>query len=153
MSETDFTNTDPAPNDQNYFEFDPGPEAAEKAGERNFSVKSGWYPMSVSKFEKTISQKGNPMFIISFSCTEGDAKNRYDYKLYQAITDKSRAPIARMLTALGCEKTPTGSYKIDPSKFLGTKVDVFLEPEEYDGTTRSKPKYVRAAGSSGRGEF
>lgn len=150
---TDFTSTEPYTNDQAYWEFDPGPEAAEKAGGRNFSVPKGWYPMVVAKFDKTTSQAGNPMFVIEFTCAEGVAKNRYNYKMYQSITEKSRAPIARLLSALGCEKTSTGSYKIEPALFLGTKVDVFLEPEEYEGTTRSKPKYIRTVDTSGKGEF
>lgn len=150
---SDFTTESPADNDQNYMEWDPGPEAAEKAGDRDFSVPKGFYPMTVAKFEKGVSKAGNAMFTIEFTCTEGPAKNRYNYKMFQSISDKSRAPIARLLAALGCEKTPTGSYKIEPSKFLGNKVEVFLEPEEYQGTTRSKPKYIRAVDTSGRGEF
>ncbi len=150
---SDFTTESPAENDQDYMTFDPGPEAAEKAGERDFSVPKGFYPMTVVKFEKSVSQAGNPMYVVEFYCTEGVAKNRYNYVLRQAITEKGRAPIARLLSTLGCGKNDAGQYVIERSKFLGKKVDVFLEPELYEGTTRSKPKYIRAVDTSGRGEF
>ncbi len=148
---SDFTTQDPVSNDQNYFEYDPGPEAAEKAADRDFSVKEDWYPMTVTKFNKTESKAGNPMVVLEFTAGEGAAKSRYPYKLYQAITDKSKAGIAKLLTALGCEKSETGSFKVDPSKFLGTTVEVFLKPETYEGTTRSKPTSVRAV--TGQGQF
>ena len=142
---SDFTTTEPNSTDQNYFEFDPGADAATKAGDRNFAVPEGWYPMAVSKFEKTASKAGNPMFVLEFTDTAGTTKSRYPYKMYQVISEKSKPIIGKLLGSLGCERNVTGSYKVDPSKFLGTTVDVFLKPETYEGTTRSKPAYIRAA--------
>ena len=113
---SDFTTESPEANDLDYWEFDPGPEVAEKAGDRDFSVPKAWYPMVVSKFDKTASKAGNPMYVIEFSCNEGSAKSRYTYKMYQTLTNNNA--VAKLLSALGCEKTATGAYKVQPSKFL-----------------------------------
>lgn len=151
----DFSTTSPATNDQNYFEYDPGQEAAEKAASRDFSIEEGFYPLVVSKFEKTTSKAGNPMLVIEFTGNPGGMKTKFPFKLYQSLSDNqySKKSTASLLKNLGCEQTTTGGYKVDPSKFLGTTVDVFLAKDTYEGTTNSKPKYIRAIDTSGKGQF
>lgn len=150
---SDFTTTEPSANDLDYGEYDPGSEAAEKAGNRDFSAPVAWYPLVISKFEKTVSKAGNPMFIIDFTDSTGTTKSRYPFRMYQPITDKNKFFVGKLLGNLGFPKGETGGYKLVPSAIIGQTVEVYLEPDVYEGTTRSKPTKVRPVDTSGKGVF
>lgn len=145
---SDFSNTEPNPNDTNLLEFDPGPEQAAKAGNRDFSVKTDWYPLRVTKVEKTNSKAGNPMLVIELTDTAGATKTKFPYRLYQPITSKSQGRVSELLAVMGATKKDNGGYVLDAAQVIGKEVEAYLEPDTYEGTTRSRPTKIRKVEAS-----
>lgn len=115
-------------------------------------IKAGVYEAKVSDYGLTTTKKGDPMAMIRFQFVDGDGASHF-ITWYGTFTHEKAQEISCEVLAL-CGYASTNLADLAKGAKSGVLnenkvVSITLAPEEWEGKSRMKVKYVNPAGGSG----
>lgn len=109
----------------------------------------GTYPAEIEAVEAQTSKKGNPMIVVDFKVKAGDRE--VPRKGYLVITGAGAYGFEQLLRATGFDeiadafKQPGQKPAFNTDDLVGQKLNVVIEPNEYNGQIRDQiAGYLRA---------
>lgn len=110
---------------------------------RGTLLKTGWYPLEVTKVEHGIAKSsGNPKVTVSFKCLEGESEpdgvKVQGVPLFTTFSPGAPGFTMAFFKALGATVVAGAKLELSDETCKGKKLEGYVTQDQYEGRTNNK---------------